>query len=129
MNLVFLWDGDEFAMVGIGTEPSIEEPLAGGSTASQVSTYGYTAAHRYVVPGDITGEFAGYSWNATYSSTGQNVLCTGTNGWTHFLRSSSGSPSCSSGYYYVYNTNYKWNGFASARLLRPHRCPPSPTTS
>ena len=112
MNLVFLWDGDEFAMVGIGDETSIEEPLSGGSTASQVSTYGYTAAHRYVVPGDITGDFAGYSWNATYSSTGQNVVCTGTNGWTHFLRSSSGSPSCSSGYYYVYNANYKWNGFA-----------------
>ena len=112
MNLVFLWDGDEFAMVGIGDETSIEEPLAGGSTAAQVSTYGYSAAHRYVIPGDITGNFAGYSWNATYSSTGQNVVCTGTNGWTHFLRSSSGSPSCSSGYYYTYNTNYKWNGFA-----------------
>ncbi|MEC7279159.1 MAG: hypothetical protein VXV98_03860, partial [Candidatus Thermoplasmatota archaeon] len=61
MNLVFLWDGDEFAMVGIGDETSIEEPLSGGSTASQVSTYGYSAAHRYVVPGDITGDFAGYS--------------------------------------------------------------------
>lgn len=112
MNLVFLWDGDEFAMVGIGDETGIDEPLAGGSSASQVSSYGYTQAYRYVVPGDITGDFAGYSWNATYSSTGQNVVCSGTNGWTHFLRSSSGSPSCSSGYYYVYNANYKWNGFA-----------------
>ena len=112
MNLVFLWDGDEFAMVGIGDENDINEPLAGGSSASSVSSYGYTNAYRYVVPGDITGEFAGYSWNASYSSTGQNVICTGTNGWTHFLRSSSGSPSCSSGYYYVYAANYKWNGFA-----------------
>ncbi len=112
MNLVFLWDGDEFAMVGIGDENDINEPLAGGSSASSVSSYGYTNAYRYVVPGDITGEFAGYNWNASYSSTGQNVICTGTNGWTHFLRSSSGSPSCSSGYYYVYAANYKWNGFA-----------------
>ena len=124
MNLVFLWDGDEFAMVGIGDETSIEEPLSGGSTASQVSTYGYTAAHRYVVPGDITIDFAGYSWNATYSSTGQNVDVPSTNGWTHFLRSSSGRLFLRST---TSATQHKWNGFALGMATTPAPVP-IPTT-
>ena len=111
MNLLFLWDGSMFAIVGIGDDPDIEDKLGTGTSATYASAYGYTTAYRYKA-GDITGDFAGYTYNATYSSTGLNWLCTGSNGWTHFLRSSSSSPSCSSGYYYIYSTSYKFNGFA-----------------
>ena len=111
MNLIFLWDGNTYGMVGIGDEPDIGEKLGTGTSATYAAAYGYTTSYRYQV-GDITANFAGYTYNSTYSSTGFNWVCTGSNGWTHFLRSTSTSPSCSSGYYYIYSTSYKWNGFA-----------------
>ena len=114
-NLIFVYDStsNDFAMVGLGTQTGIEEPLSGGSSATQASTYGYTKAFRFQVPGDITGEFANIEFNASNSGAA-NWVCTGSNGWTLFIRSSSSSPSCSSGYYYIYSTYYKWNGFAIA---------------
>ena len=114
-NLIFVYDAtaNDFAMVGLGTQTGIDEPLSGGSSATQASTYGYTKAYRFQVPGGITGEFANIDFNATTSGAA-NWVCTGSNGWTLFIRSSSSSPSCSSGYYYIYSTYYKWNGFAIA---------------
>ena len=117
MNLIFHYDSGDNAwgMVGIGdSTPEIETgKLAGGSSASSVSTYGYTAAYNIPLSGlDITGTFGKFDWNGTYSTSKANWLCAGTNGFYYFYRSTSSNARCSSGYYYAYNANYRWSGFA-----------------
>jgi hypothetical protein len=39
-------------------------------------------------------------------------MCVGDNGWIYFFRSSSSNPRCTSGYAYIYNSNYIMSGFA-----------------
>jgi hypothetical protein len=118
MNLIFHYDSGDNAwgMVGIGdSTPEIETgALAGGSQASSVSTYGYTAAYNVPIPGDITGTFGKITWNGTgYSTSKANWLCVGTNGFYYFYRSSSSNARCNTGYYYAYQTSsYKWSGVA-----------------
>ena len=116
MNLIYLYDSssNEWAMVGLGTDTGIDEALTSGTTANKRSTYGYTAAHLVDIPGDITGTFGKFDFNATYSSSKANWMCVGTNGWYYFFRSTSSNPSCTSGYYYVYSASYRWSGFALA---------------
>ena len=85
MNLIFHYDatGNKWGMVGIGdSTPEIETgKLAGGSSASRSSTYGYTAAYNIPLSGlDITGTFGKFDWNGTYSTSKANWLCAGTNG-------------------------------------------------
>ena len=103
-------------MVGIGdSTPEIETgKLAGGASATTVSTYGYTAAYNIPLSGlDITGTFGKFDWNGTYSTSKANWLCAGTNGFYYFYRSTSSNARCNSGYYYAYQTSsYKWSGFA-----------------
>ena len=118
MNLIFHYDAtaNDWGMVGIGdSTPEIETgKLAGGSSASSVSTYGYTSAYNIPLSGlDITGTFGKFDWNGTYSTSKANWLCAGTNGFYYFYRSTSSNARCSSGYYYAYQTStYKWSGFA-----------------
>ena len=117
MNLIFHYDSGDNAwgMVGIGdSTPEIETgKLAGGSSASSVSTYGYTAAYNVPLSGlDITGTFGKFDWNGTYSTSKANWLCAGTNGFYYFYRSTSSNARCSSGYYYAYSSSYRWSGFA-----------------
>ena len=118
MNLIFHYDAtaNAWGMVGIGdSTPEIETgKLAGGSSASSVSTYGYTSAYNIPLSGlDITGTFGKFDWNGTYSTSKANWLCAGTNGFYYFYRSTSSNARCSSGYYYAYQTStYKWSGFA-----------------
>ena len=117
MNLIYHYDSSDnkWGMVGIGdSTPEIETgKLAGGSTATQVSTYGYTAAYNIPLAGlDITGTFGKFDWNGTYSTSKANWLCAGTNGFYYFYRSTSTNARCSSGYYYAYSTSYRWSGFA-----------------
>ena len=114
MNLIYLYDSssNEWAMVGLGTDTGIEDALSSGTTANKRTTYGYTAAHLVDIPGDITGTFGKFDWNATYSSSKANWMCVGTNGWYYFFRSASSNPTCTSGYYYVYSSSYRWSGFA-----------------
>jgi hypothetical protein len=118
MNIIFHYDSGDNAwgMVGIGdSTPEIETgALAGGSQASSVSTYGYTAAYNVPIPGDITGTFGKITWNGTgYSTSKANWLCVGTNGFYYFYRSSSSNARCNTGYYYAYQTSfYKWSGVA-----------------
>ena len=118
MNLIFHYDssGNDWGMVGIGdSTPEIETgKLAGGTGATSVSTYGYTAAYNIPLSGlDITGTFGKFDWNGTYSTSKANWLCAGTNGFYYFYRSTSSNARCSSGYYYAYQTSsYKWSGFA-----------------
>ena len=82
MNLIYLYDSssNEWAMVGLGTETGIDEPLTSGTNAPKRTTYGYTAAHLVDIPGDITGTFGKFDFNATYSSSKANWMCVGTNG-------------------------------------------------
>ena len=114
MNLIFLYDSsaNDFAMVGIGTDTGIEEPLASGTQANQRSTYGSTKAFLVDIPGDITGTMGTFNWNATYSSSTANWMCVGSNGFMYFFRSTSTNPSCNTGYYYAYSPYYRWSGFA-----------------
>ena len=114
MNLIYLYDTSKkaWAMVGLGTDTGIEDPLTSGTTANQRSTYGYTRAFLVDIPGDITGTMGEFDWNATYSSSRANWMCAGSNGFFYFFRSTSSNPGCSSGYYYAYSTSYRWSGFA-----------------
>ena len=94
MNLIFLYDStkNKWAMVGLGTDTGIDEPLSGGTTASQRATYGSTASYLVDIPGDITGTFGKFDWNATYSSSKANWMCASSNGWIYFFRSTSSNP-------------------------------------
>ena len=114
MNLIFLYDAtlNDFAMVGLGTDTGIEEPLAGGTQAPQRSTYSNTRAFLVDIPADITGTFGKFDWNSVYSSQRANWLCVGSNGFYYFFRSTSSNPACNTGYYYTYSTYYRWSGFA-----------------
>ena len=114
MNLIFLYDStlNEFAMVGLGTSTGIEEPLASGTTAVKSSPYGNTAAYVVDIPSNINGTMGKFDWGPVYNSSKANWLCVGTNGFYYFFRSTSTSPSCNTGYYYAYNNNYRWTGFA-----------------
>ena len=77
MNLIFHYDAtaNDWGMVGIGdSTPEIETgKLAGGSSASSVSTYGYTSAYNIPLSGlDITGTFGKFDCNGTYSTSKAN---------------------------------------------------------
>ena len=76
------------------------------------STYGYTKAYLVDIPGDITGSFGEFEWNATYSTSKANWMCVGSNGWFYFFRSTSSNPTCTSSYYYIYSPSYRWSGFS-----------------
>ncbi|SVE34458.1 uncharacterized protein METZ01_LOCUS487312, partial [marine metagenome] len=114
MNLIMHYDStmNSWGMVGLGTSTGIDDPLSGGSSASQRSVYGYTKAYNVEIPGDITGTFGKFDFNGTYSSTKANWMCVSSNGWYYFFRSTASNPLCTSGYYYIYQTNYVWSGFA-----------------
>ena len=114
MNLIYLYDSsaNDWAMVGLGTGTGIDEPLSGGTSATYATTYGYTESFRVSIPGDFTGTFGKFDFNATYSSSGANWMCVSTNGWYYFFRSTSSNPICTSGYYYIYSTSYRWAGMA-----------------
>jgi len=114
MNLIYLYDSssNDWAMVGLGTDTGIEDMMTAGTTAPKRTTYGYTAAHLVDIPADFTGTFGKFDFNATYSSSKANWMCVGTNGWYYFFRSTSTNPTCTSGYYYIYSTSYRWSGFA-----------------
>ena len=114
MNLIYLYDSskNDWAMVGLGTDTGIEQPLTSGTSANHRSTYGYTKAFLVDIPGDITGTMGKFDWNATYSSSKANWMCVGSNGFYYFFRSTSSNPICTSGYYYAYATSYRWSGFA-----------------
>ena len=101
MNLAFLYDStlDEFAMVGIGTDTGIEEPLGSGTKANQRSTYGSTRAFLVDIPANITGTIGKFDWNSVYSSSRANWMCAGSNGFYYFFRSTSSNPACNTGYY------------------------------
>jgi len=116
MNLIYVYDStsNKWAMVGLGDATTgIDEPLTGGNVESTYrTTYGYTQAYNIKVPGDITGTFGKFDFNATYSSSKANWMCVSTNGWIYFFRSTNSNPICTSGYYYIYSTSYRWSGFA-----------------
>ena len=114
MNLIFLYDStlNDWAMVGLGTETGIEQPLSSGVTANQRSSYGYSKSFLVDIPGDITGTFGKFDWNATYSSSKANWMCMNTNGFVYFFRSTSSNPTCNGGYWYIYSTSYRWSGIS-----------------
>ena len=115
MNLIYHYDSssNKWGMVGLDTATGIDDPLAGGTVkSSSRSTYGYTTAYNIKIPGDITGTFGKFDFNGTYSSSRANWMCVGSNGWWYFFRSTSSNPICTSGYFYIYSTSYRWSGFS-----------------
>ena len=115
MNLIFVYNSamNAWATVGVDTETGIDTPLTGGSAATASLSYGYTAAYKFAIPGDITGSFGTFSFNATQTTTTANRLCVTTNGWYYFYRSIS-TDRCTSAYYMIYGStnSYRWSGFA-----------------
>ena len=115
MNLIFVYNSakNAWATVGVDTETGIDTPLTGGNSATASLSYGYTQAYKFAIPGDITGDFGTFSFNATQTTTTANRLCVTTNGWYYFYRSIS-TDRCTSAYYMIYGstTSYRWSGFA-----------------
>ncbi|NCG01730.1 MAG: type IV pilin, partial [Euryarchaeota archaeon] len=121
MNLLYLYDSgeDAFAMVGIGSSPSISEKLSGGSSATNSYGYGYTKSFKITLGSDYGGQMGKFSFgNATGGAgTNANRLCVTSNGFTYFMRSPySSRDQCSGAYYYggAYSgsTSYAWAGWA-----------------
>ncbi len=115
MNLIFVYNSakNAWATVGVDTSTGIDTALTGGSKATASVSYGYTQAYKFAIPGDITGDFGNFKFNATGSSTTANRLCVTTNGWYYFYRATS-YDRCTSAYYMVYGStsSYRWSGFA-----------------
>ena len=117
MNIIFVYNSqlNKWATVGVDTETGIDTPLTGGSSATASVSYGYSQAYKFAIPGDITGSFGTFSFNATQTTTTANRLCVTTNGWYYFYRSIS-TDRCTSAYYMIYGStsSYRWSGFALA---------------
>ena len=115
MNLIFVYNSakNAWATVGVDTETGIDTPLSGGNSATASVSYGYSQAYKFAIPGDITGNFGTFSFNATQTTTTANRLCVTTNGWYYFYRSIS-TDRCTSAYYMIYGStsSYRWSGFA-----------------
>jgi len=98
----------------------IAQPQAAGSIYSSLD-YGSTddGYVKVPIPGDITGYFGSFSWNATYNlnSGNRNLFCINTNNNPiMFVRSTySGSTYTNPCYgtYYYYQYNYAWNGWSN----------------
>ena len=123
MNLMFLYDStaNAFGMVGIGTSPSIDSPLTGGTSADSSRSYGYTQAYKITLGADYGGMFGKFGFGNETGGAGTNAnrLCVTSNGFTYFWRSPYSSYDyCSSAYYYAGSwsgtTSYRWSGFALA---------------
>ena len=123
MNLMFLYDStaNAFGMVGIGTSPSIDSPLTGGTSADSSRSYGYTQAYKITLGADYGGMFGKFGFGNETGGAGTNAnrLCVTSNGFTYFWRSPYSSYNdCSSAYYYAGSwsgtTSYRWSGFALA---------------
>ena len=115
MNLIFVYNSakNAWATVGVDTQTGIDTPLTGGNSATASVSYGYSQAYKFAIPGDITGSFGTFSFNATQTTTTANRLCVTTNGWYYFYRSIS-TDRCTSAYYMIYGStsSYRWSGFA-----------------
>ncbi len=120
-NLAFHYhaSSDAFAMVGIGTEPTIESKLTGGDDADSSRGSGYADGYKITLGSDYGGQMGKFSFgNATGGAgTNANRLCVGTNGWISFWRSPYSSYNdCSPSYSYAGSygglPTSTWSGFA-----------------
>jgi hypothetical protein len=118
MNLLYHYDAGEnaFAMVGIGSSPSISEKLTGGDSADSSYGYAYTDSFKITLGSDYGGHMGKFAFgNATGGAgTNANRLCITSNGFTYFFRSTSASrDQCSGSYIYARTgTSYAWSGWS-----------------
>ena len=129
MNLLFLYDSgkDAYAMVGIGSSPSLtsEDKLSGGSSATPSSNSGYTKSFRITLDSDTAmiaagestygGHMGNFAFGNATGGAGSNAnrLCVTSSGFTYFFRSTSTfRDRCSGSYSYGSNANYVWAGWA-----------------
>ena len=105
MNLLYHFNsGDNaFAMVGVGSSPSIDSKLTSGTSATSSYSYGYATSFKIHLQSDNVANAAGdptYGGtmgligfgNATGGSTtgsGSSMLCITSNGFTYFRAASS----------------------------------------
>ena len=130
MNLLYLYDAGEnaFAMVGIGSTPSIDSKLSGGAAMDSSYTYGNSPAYMVTLGSDSAMTAAGeetyggqmglFSFGNETGGSGINAnrLCVTTNGFVHFFRSPfSTRDQCSGAYYY--GGSYFSGGLSDERAL------------
>ena len=130
MNLLYLYDSGKnaFAMVGIGSSPSIDSKLSGGSQMDASYAYGNTPAYKITLGSDSAMTAAGeetyggqmglFSFGNATGGSGINAnrLCVTTNGFVHFFRSPFASRDQCSGAYY-YGGSYFSGGTSDERAL------------
>ena len=130
MNLLFHFNSGEnaFAMVGIGSSPSIDTKLSAGTSAASSNGYGYTDSFKINLESDSAATASGAETyggnmglfafgNATGGAgTNANRLCVTSNGFTYFMRSpASYRDACRP--YYLYGGSssgaptYAWSGW------------------
>ena len=121
-DLIWYFDGAEWGVMGydVASGTGIDKPQTGGQVINQRS-YGSTddGYYKVPIPGDITGYFGTFSWNATYglNSANRNLFCVNTNAnpimfvRTTYTGATYSNPCLSTYYYYRYN--YAWNGWSN----------------
>ncbi|MEE2758575.1 MAG: hypothetical protein VYA86_01185, partial [Candidatus Thermoplasmatota archaeon] len=121
-DVIWYHDGNSWGVMGydVSSGNGIEQPQSQGTVYTQLN-YGSTddGYVKVAIPGDITGYFGAFSWNATHSlnSQNRNLFCVNTNNNPiMFVRStytgSTSSNPCRSTYYF-YRYNYAWNGWSN----------------
>ena len=121
-DVIWYHDGTSWGVMGyeVSSGNGIEQPQSAGTVYTSLN-YGSTddGYVKVPIPGDITGYFGAFSWNATYNlnSANRNLFCINTNNNpVMFVRStytgSTYSNPCYSTYYY-YRYNYAWNGWSN----------------
>ena len=130
MNLLYLYDSVEnaFAMVGIGSTPTIDSKLSGGDAMDASYTYANSPAYKITLGSDSAMNAAGketyggqmglFSFGNETGGAGTNAnrLCVTTNGFVHFFRSPYASRDQCSGAYY-YGGSYFSGGTSDERSL------------
>ena len=121
-DVIWYHDGSSWGIMGyeVSSGNGIEQPQSQGTVYTSLD-YGSTddGYVKVAIPGDITGYFGSFSWNATYSlnSANRNLFCVNTNNNPiMFVRSTyTGSTYTNPCYgtYYYYRYNYAWNGWSN----------------
>jgi FlaG/FlaF family flagellin (archaellin) len=119
MNLMFLYDAtsDSFAMVGIGTSPSIDAKITGGDSADAGRSWSRVSTYQITLGSDYGGQMGKFSFGNATGGSGLNAnrLCVTSSGWVAFWRAGNYNQCYGTiGFINTYNgpSSYTWSGFA-----------------
>ena len=121
-DVIWYHDGTQWGVMGyeVSSGNGIAQPQSAGTVYTTLD-YGSTddGYVKVAIPGDITGYFGAFSWNATYNlnSANRNLFCINTNNNPiMFVRSTYTGATYTNpcyGTYYYYQYNYAWNGWCN----------------